>query len=346
MFLFGRKNVTIQPQKNFLIGVLVLAALYCGSAAAQWTWTPQTGRFINIKYMPKETPELQVEHARSLMLKNRYKDAMRETNRFFRVYGDTDFADENQFLRGEIRMRQGKYVDAAKEFQRLLAEYPDSDLFDEAIALQYEIGDSLYEKGIKRQNRWWISLSKRPLKKAIQVYSMVIENQPFTLEAAEAQYKLGLCHYARKEYLEAAFEYRRVIEDYSSSEWVKDACHGLAMSYYKASLPRDYDQTPSELAVRAIDDFFARYPADERVGELQEVRREMRERIAQQRLKVTQFHVKRREFDSARIYHGLLVDQYADTEASARAAKWLQENPVVETDARREISDLRRRNIP
>ncbi len=118
------------------------------------------------------------------------------------------------------------------------------------------------------------------------------------------------------------------------------------MSYYKASYPPDYDQTPSELAVRAIDDFFARYPADERVGDLQEIRREVREKIAQQRLKVTQFHVKRREFDSARIYHELLVDQYADTEASARAAKWLQENPVVETDARREISDLRRRNVP
>jgi len=333
-------------QWKAVISVGVAAALLCGSAVAQWTWTPQTGRFINIKHMPKETPELQVEHARSLMLKNRYKDALRETNRFSRVYGDTDFADDNQFLRGEIRMRQGKYVDAAKEFQRLLAEYPDSDMYSEAIELQYEIGDSLYEKGLKRQNRWWIPLRKRPLKKAIQVYSMVIENQPFTLEAAEAQYKLGLCHYARKEYLEAAFEYRRVIEDYGNSEWVREACHGLAMSYYKASYPPDYDQTPSELAVRAIDDFLVRYPADERGGELRELRREVREKIAQQRLRVTQFHVKRREFDSARIYHQLLVDQYADTEASVRAAKWLQENPVVETDARREISDLRRRNVP
>lgn len=331
---------------KIIIGACVLLTLWGGDAAAQWTWTPQTGRFINTKYMPKETPELQLEHARSLMLKNRFREALQETNRFSRVYSDSDFAAENQFLRGEIHMRQGKFVDAAKEFQRVLSEYPDSDLYNEAIGMQYQIGDSLYEKGLKRQGRWWMPLRKRPLKKAIQVYSMVIENQPFTTEAAEARYKLGRCHYARKDYLEAAYEYGRVIEDYGNSEWVNESCHGLAMSYYKASLPPDYDQTHSVLAVRAIDDFLARFPLDERGEELKEIRGEVREKTAQQRLNVTHFHSKRREFGAARIYNQLLVDKYPDTEASGRAAKWLADNPVVETDARREITELRRRNAP
>ena len=54
---------------RFLAIALLLAT---GFAQAQWTWTPQTGRFVNLKRMPKETPELQLEYARSLKITDRY----------------------------------------------------------------------------------------------------------------------------------------------------------------------------------------------------------------------------------------------------------------------------------
>lgn len=320
---------------------MAVAVVFATAAEAQWTWTPQTRRWINIKHLPKETAELQIEFARSLMLKEEYKQALRETDRFQRYFADSGMADENQFLRGEIRMAQGKLRDAAKEFQRVLSEYPETALYDDAIAKQYEIGDRYYEKGQKRLKKWWIPLRKRPLKHAISVYSMVIENQPFTLAAAEAQYKLGLCHAARKEYIEAAYEYRRVIEDYGDSDWVDEASYSLAICYYDASLPPDYDQTSSELSVQATDDFLLRFPVDSRGDELKVKRQEMRDQIAAQRLKNAQFYEKRREFHSARIYYQVLVDEFGDTPSAKIAQTWLAEHPVVETEARKEISALR-----
>jgi len=322
------------------LATAVMVAL-AAAAEAQWTWTPQTRRWINIKHLPKETAELQIEYARSLMLKGEYKEALRETDRFQRYFADSGMADENQFLRGEIRMAQGKLQDAAKEFQRVLSEYPATTLYADAIAKQYEIGDRYYEKGLKRLKKWWIPLRKRPLKHAIKVYSMVIENQPFTLAAAEAQYKLGLCHAARKEYVEAAYEYRRVIEDYSDSDWVDEASYGLAVCYYDASLPHDYDQTSSEMSVESVDDFLFRYHDDPRVEELKAKRQEMRDQIAAQRLKSAQFYEKRREFNSARIYYQVLIDEFGDTPSSKTARAWLEAHPIVETDARKEISALR-----
>ncbi len=309
----------------------VLALLVMQSAQAQWRWTPQTGRWVNIKNLPKETPELQVEYARSLFMKERYKEAYRETEKFEEFYGDTEYADDNQFLRGEIRLAQGKHLAAAREFQQVVANYPDTDLFDAVISKQYEIGDDLYQQGTARANRWWPLFRERPLKRAAEVYGMVIRNQPFTPEAAEAQYKVGLCHYAREGYVEAAYEYRRVVEDYSGSEWVDEASEGLAMCYYGMSLPAAYDQGPSELAINAIDDFKVRFPGDARVADLDAKRVEMREGIASQRLQSAQFYERRREFASARLYYEIVVAEYGETEAGKTAQTWLDEHPMVES---------------
>lgn len=307
-------------------GVLVAAALLVMAAAADaWVWNPATGRWINEKNLPQPTAELQVEAARSLMEQGEYKKALRETNKFDQYYLDSEWADDNQFLRGEINLRQGDYLEAAHQFQQVITNYPDTDLYDAVIEKQYEIGDRFYELGQKRMEKKWTLFRGRPLKKAIDVYSMVIDNQPFQEAAAEAQYKIGLCHFTRDEYVEAAYEYQRVIEDYASSDWVDDASYGLAMCYYEASLPPDYDQTRSRLAIEAIDEFKARFPEDERVENLAEKRQDMRDKIARQRLMTARFYEKRRRFDAARIYYEAVVEQFPDTAAATDAKSWLDE---------------------
>jgi outer membrane protein assembly factor BamD len=210
-------------------------------------------------------------------------------------------------------------MDSAKEFQQVITNYPDTDLYDAVIEKQYEIGDRFYELGQKRLEKRWAFFRKRPFKKAVEVYSMVIDNQPFQDTAAEAQYKIGLCHFTREEYVEAAYEYQRVLEDYAGSDWVDDASYGLAMCYYEASLPPDYDQTRSKLAIDALDEFKARFPEDERVEGLAAKREEMREKIAQQRLDTARFYEKRRRFTAARMYYEVVVEQFPDTSAATDA---------------------------
>jgi outer membrane protein assembly factor BamD len=310
------------------VGVCIAAlAVLTASAEAQWTWSPQTGRWINIKQLPKETPELQVEYARSLMVQGDYKKALRETEKFANYYNDTDWADENQYLRGEIKMAQGDFLGAAKEYQQVVTGYPESDLFDDVIAKQYEIGDTFYDKGTANlDKRFWHLFKKRPFRRAIEVYGMVIDNQPFTASAAEAQYKVGLCHFTLEEYKEAAYEYQRVIEDYAGSDWVDEASYGLAMCHYKDSLPPAYDQSPSLLAIEAIDDFKRRFPTDSRVAELDGIRAEMYNRVAEQRLRTAKYYEKRRRFDSAAIYYEVVVEQFPGSPSAVEAEAWLSAN--------------------
>lgn len=314
--------------RGYCLALALFAAVFAvENAQAAWTWTPETGRWVNQKRLPKETPELQVEYARSLMLEGKYKRAIEETGKFAKFYPKSDFADDNQYLRGEIRMKQGNYKSASKEFQQVVKNYPATDFYSKAIEQQYAIGDHFYDEGQKKMQKKWALFKKRPLKRASEVYGMVIANEPFTPEAAQAQYKVGLCHYARKEYTEAAFEYRRVVEDYATSDYVDDASFGLAMCYYTASHPADYDQTNTQLAVRAIDEFDNRFATDARAKDLQGKRTEMREKLADSQLRTAAFYAKRREFLSARIYYEQIEKEYADTAAAAKAKEWLAANP-------------------
>ena len=312
-----------------IIPALALLCLLAGAADAQWVWTPQTGRWINVGDLPKETPELQIEHARTLMLEGDYRAAWRETNKFTRYYGDSEYAAENQFLRGEIRLAQGRLLDAAEQFQQVVAAYPESVLFDDVIEKQYAIGDQLYAEGLERMDRRWVFFRERPLRRAADVYTMVIDNEPFTTRAAEAQYKVGLTQYTRENYMEAAFEYRRVIEDYGTSDWVDEASYGLAQCYYEMSYPPDYDQSPSALAIMAINDFQDRYPADERNADLDDKREEMRARIAQQRLQTAQYYERRREFESAKLSYQVVAREWPGTPAAETAQAWLDEHEHI-----------------
>jgi outer membrane protein assembly factor BamD len=307
---------------------LILLVLILGMTAnAQWVYSPQIGRLINVKRLPKETPELQVEYARSLMAAGDYKGAMRETRKFEEFYSDSDYADDNQFVRGEIRMAQGKYEDAAKEFQLVITSFPESELFDDVITKQYELGDLYYARGqANLEKGWWKRFKRKPFEKAIAVYTMVIDNQPFTDAAAEAQYKVGLCRYTLEDYVEAAFEYRRVVEDYAKSGWVDEAKYGLAMCYYESSLPAEYDQGPSLLAVKAIDEFKEQFPGDHRIPELDAKRVEARSVVAEQRLQTAQFYERRRKFKAAAIYYEVVADEFSDTPAATVAKAWIDQN--------------------
>ena len=325
--------------RSRISGILGLGLVFMASSAmAQWTWTPETGRFVNLDRLPKETPELQVEYGRSLMINQQYEKAFNETDKFIKFYTDSDWSDDNQKLRGDIRFADEEYVKAAEEYQLVITGYPSSDLYDEVIQQQYAVGDTLYAKGQKRvekvenSSKWnfyrRMSFKKyRPLKRAIDVYTMVIDNQPFTDTAAEAQYKVGLCHYTRGEYLESAFEYRRVLEDYGQSEWVQEALFGLTQAYDKSSRPAEYDQAPSQLTLDTIAQYKRQYPNDARTAEMDKVTKKLEARIAEQHLETADHYDHRGHPLAARMSYERVVREYGQTPSAEKAQKWLDKHP-------------------
>ncbi len=306
---------------SLVVAVVILA--HAGAANAVWVWTPETGRWINPKSQPKETPEAQLEYASQLRLAGEYEEALDEYQKFFRFYPDSALCPQAQFQIGELYEARGDYERASKEYQKVVSNWRASELFDRVVEKQYEIADRFYREEMARRRRFRL-FRGRYLRRAIRIYEQLIENAPFGPAAAEAQYKIAECHFASGQYLEATYEYQKVLDEYPSTEWAGQAMYGLGMCYYKQALPAEYDQTIARKAVEQFQLFKGLYPDDPKAEEAAERIAELREEMARQQLVVASFYEKMQKPDSARVYYRTVAAKYPGTRAAGVAREKLE----------------------
>ena len=303
--------------------VTVVLLAYAGAANAVWAWTPETGRWINPRYQPKETPEAQLEYASQLRLAGDYEDALSEYEKLFKFYPDSDLCPEAQFQIGELYEARGDYERASKEYQKVVSNWHSAELFDRVVEKQYGIADRFYREEIARRRRFRL-FRGRYLRKAIKIYEQVIENAPFGPAAAQAQYRIAECYFASRRYLEATYEYQKVLDEYPSSEWAGQAMYGLAMCYYEQALPAEYDQTIARKAVEQFQIFMGLYPDDPKTEDAIQRIAELREEMARQQLVIAAFYEKIEKPASARVYYRTVVAKYPGTQAADEAKTKLE----------------------
>ena len=69
-----------------------------------WIWTPKSGKFINPKTLPKDSPKAQYDYALSFYGEKRYDDALREFKKLIKNYPKSFEASESQFRSEERRV--------------------------------------------------------------------------------------------------------------------------------------------------------------------------------------------------------------------------------------------------
>jgi tol-pal system protein YbgF len=76
----------------------------------------------------------------------------------------------------------------------------------------------------------YLDLTKGNYDLAVTGFSNYLKYFPETEQAANAQYWLGECHYAKKNYTRAAIEFHKVLENYSTGTKVPSALYKLGLS--------------------------------------------------------------------------------------------------------------------
>ncbi|GAB5527359.1 MAG: hypothetical protein Roseis2KO_52310 [Roseivirga sp.] len=84
-----------------------------------------------------------------------------------------------------------------------------------------------------------------------------------TLEAEKVQFYWAYCEYYQKLYTLAAFRFKNFYQTYGRSEYAEQAEYMHAFSLYKDSPDSNLDQTSSEEAVIAMQNFLNRRPASQ-----------------------------------------------------------------------------------
>ncbi len=311
--------------RNVVVTAVVATCLWHVPANAVWVWTPETGRWINPARQPRATPEEQLNYARQLTRNGDYDEALEQFERFFEFYGDTDIADRAQFEKAQCLESAGEHLEASREYQKVIANWPDTKLFSEVIAKEYEIGDRFYELAREDKDKFFL-FRNRNLKRAVEVYNQVIENQRYTEEAAEARYKIGLCYFSRGRYDDARFEYDDLLEQYPASKWTPLALYGLAMCRYHGVMPAVYDQERTEEALTAFQRFVDEYSDNPRVPDAKVKILELQEIVAEKKFRIAEHYLNRGRENSAKMYFLAVLEDYPETSWAERARPFLEES--------------------
>jgi outer membrane assembly lipoprotein YfiO len=308
--------------KVFLSFCILTLVFMTSSAEAAWTWTPQTGRWINPKRQPRETAALQFQHGEELLAQGDTEKAIDEYKKVHKYFPESNYCDLAQYSIGRALETQGEYEDAVEEYQKVIDDYPNSQLFGHVLEKQRKIADRFFDLGVQREEHFFLFRGGN-FDKAIEIYKKVIDNQPFTDFSAEAQYRVGLCYMKLGLYEEASVEFQKVIDFYPASAWSIEAGFACADSQACQARPYEYDKTAVENAISKYEFFLKMYPESAQAEQARARLEELRETAAEHDFQIGMYYHQNLRYDSARLYFTSIIDQYPRTQWAEKARETL-----------------------
>lgn len=163
------------------------------------------------------------------------------------------------------------------------------------------------------------ALLKRKCWNAQQLFRNLLSDFPGSYLVDEAQYHLGQAYYCSKDYVEAIFEYERLLNEFPTSPFVDEARYQIGMCYYKQSRGIHHDQGETEKAIREFRRFIEDFPNSELVVDAQEQIRELRSKLASQRLMIAENYLTWDNALSTERYCEIILNEFPDTDVVFRA---------------------------
>jgi outer membrane protein assembly factor BamD len=162
---------------------------------------------------------------------------------------------------------------------------------------------------------------------AIKYFDYVKNKYPYSKYAVLAELRTADAHFAREKWLEAADAYRIFVRFHPRHEKVPYATYRVALAYSK-EIDQDVwwfptaiekDQSAAKDAVRAFDEYLARFPDGENVKEARELRAQARSRLAETDLYAAGFYEDREKWQGAVWRYERVAKEYPDTPKAAFA---------------------------
>jgi len=172
-------------------------------------------------------------------------DKLQESARLLQTvinrFPTSEFVVESLFLTGKIRGSEQKYDEAVKLFNRVIDEYPDCDFVPQAL---FQLVMLYYDQ--------------ENIEKATEAAMHLVYGFPKNPTVADAVLRIAEYYYQKKkDYLTAAFIYRRLIERFPDNPKVDLISYRMATAYYRAGLAGDLTGLPN--AIRYYMEFSDKY---------------------------------------------------------------------------------------
>jgi outer membrane protein assembly factor BamD len=132
--------------------------------------------------------------------------------------------------------------------------------------------------------------------------------------ADSAQYYLADSHYEMGDYLIAAVEFEKLINDMNRSPLVADAQLRLAQCYYELSPRAALDQEYTIKAIREYQYFVEENPTHPKKEQAEKRIFKLRNKLGEKEYENAEIYRKMKEFEAAVIYYDQVLAKYYDTD--------------------------------
>ena len=224
-------------RKIIQIGLaLVVCLSFSSLARADFIWTSETG-WIRDKTPVKATPEEQYEYAKKLEQAKNFKEAAKAYLMIDRFWPESDIGFKATYRGAFCSVKTGQLWWAYKAIEKTIKNHPDADNIGELIALEYKIG-RMYASGVRKQFFYFKILSG--FDAALTVFNSVLDHDPFSEFADDAQLGIGQAYFNKHKYNEAISAVRTMIEKYPESDLIDEAKKTLALCYLGLNSRAEY----------------------------------------------------------------------------------------------------------
>lgn len=309
-------------KKTFLLFAFLAASMAVSPCAfAGWVWSPQTG-WVGPTGAVKDSPEEQLAYSVAFFDRKDYKRAIKEFKKLVKAYKESREAAEGQYYLGRAYEEDKDPYKAFLEYRKTIQVYPSTRRFDEILQREFEIGNQ-FLAGRKRK-LFGVAAVLPARDKAVEIYQSIVDDGPFSEQGQLAQYKLGLAHSALGDYENAVTAFEGIISRYPDSPLVDDSRFQIAQASLKGTFKADYDQSPTDLAIRELTAFIKEYPESELKSDAEKRLVGLKERRALHEYQVAQFYERQKHKESAALYYESIAQQFPQTAVGPKSAARLQ----------------------
>lgn len=139
---------------------------------------------------------------------------------------------------------------------------------------------------------------------------LTFEFGPGQPELAQVRYYLAECAFQLGEFIQAAADFRRVADDFSTSEYAPTALLRAGDANLRLWRRPELDPSYGETALALYQELAGRYPESEAAGRARPHVRRLENQFAEKAYKTGVFYMRRKAFDSAIIYFKDVIANY------------------------------------
>jgi len=257
-----------------------------------------------------DTDHRAVYYAMTYMPEERYAEADRVFQQAAKRFRTTPIGEVAQFQHAECLYLRGSFWKAFRAYENLIESHTSTGFLPTVCAREFAIAEAFLEQ-------------EKP-RKAITVLSAVMNNDPTGPLADDAQMYIGRAYMDQKKYTAAKEAFSFIVQNFSSSEWSNAAIFfGGKADLLNAELSSDAEELLSK-AREAFELYLWEAPKGAFADEAKTLLQDSIEQQARALWDIAQSYEKRRKYQAAVWYYGLVAREYPDSPQAGLAVDALR----------------------